>query len=56
MRNTIIAIITLGTCSFISDEAAAKFAQLQKHDAATIRSRCDTVGGKFSSTRMQLSR
>jgi hypothetical protein len=50
MRNAIIAVITLATFSLLSGEAAAKFAQLQKHDAAAIRSRCDTVGGKFSST------
>ena len=50
MRNAIIAVITLATFSLLSGEASAKFAQLQKHDAAAIKSRCDSVGGKFSST------
>ena len=50
MRNAITAVITLATFSLLSGEASAKFAQLQKHDAAAIKSRCDSVGGKFSST------
>ena len=50
MRNTIFAVITLATFSLLSGEASAKSAQLQKHDAAAIKSRCDAVGGKFSST------
>jgi curli biogenesis system outer membrane secretion channel CsgG len=50
MRNTIFAVITLAIFSLLSGEASAKSAQLQKHDAADIKSRCDAVGGKFSST------
>ena len=50
MRHAIIAVITLATFSLLSGEASAKFTQLQKHDAAEIKSRCDTAGGKFSST------
>jgi hypothetical protein len=44
MRNTIIAVITLATFSLLSGEASAKFTRLQKHDAAEIKSHCDTVG------------
>ena len=50
MRNAIIAVIALATFSLLSGEASAKFAQLQKHDAAALKSHCDAVGGKFSST------
>ena len=50
MRNSIIAVITLATFSLLSGEASAKFTRLQKHDAAEIKSHCDTAGGKFSST------
>jgi len=50
MRNAIIAVIALATLSLLSGEASAKFEQLQKHDAAELKSRCDAVGGKFSST------
>src|SRR5215471_12810333 len=43
-------VIALATFSLLSGEASAKFAQLQKHDAAALKSRCDAVWGKFSST------
>jgi uncharacterized membrane protein len=44
------AMLVFACASLLSGEASAKFAQLQKHDAAAIKSRCDSVGGKFSST------
>src|SRR5262249_27597944 len=50
MRNTAIAVVTVATFSLHSGEALAKFTQLQKHDAAEIKSLCQTVGGKFSTT------
>ena len=50
MRNAAIAVVTVSTFSLLSGEALAKFAQLQKHDAAEIKSHCETAGGKFSTT------
>ena len=46
MRNSKIAVITLAAFSLLSGEASAKFTRLQKHDAAEIKSHCDTAGGK----------